>query len=139
MTGRILIVDDETVLASAIGNYLGRQGYTVNVKFSGEEALQFIEDEVADCVDVAVLDYRLPRIDGLEVLRKLIANGRELEVIMLTAHGTAEGAAEAIKLGAFEYLNKPIDLDELRLIVARALESLRQRRELAALQSPAGK
>ena len=124
------------MLADAIGNYLRRQGYTVNVKFSGEEALQFIEHETAD---VIVLDYRLPRIDGLEVLRKLKENGRELEVIMLTAHGTAEGAAEAIKLGAFEYLNKPIDLDELRLVVTRAFESLRQRRELAAIQSPAGK
>jgi DNA-binding NtrC family response regulator len=136
MTGRILIVDDETVLASAIANYLGRQGYAVNVKFSGEEALQFIEQDTAD---VVVLDYRLPRIDGLEVLRTLKENGRELEVIMLTAHGTAEGAAEAMQVGAFEYLSKPIDLDELRLVIARALESLRQRREWAPLPSPADK
>ena len=136
MTGSILIVDDETVLASAIGDYFGRQGYAVSVKFSGEEALQLIAHEVAD---VVVLDYRLPRIDGLEVLRKLKENGRELEVIMLTAHGTAEGAAAAMQLGAFEYLNKPIDLDELGLVVTRAFESLRQRRELADLRSPAGK
>jgi DNA-binding NtrC family response regulator len=136
MTGSILIVDDETVFASAIGNYFGRQGYAVNIKVSGEEALQFIEHEAADIV---VLDYRLPRMDGLEVLRWLKENGRELEVIMLTAHGTAEGAAEAMQLGAFEYLNKPIDLDELRFVVSRAFQSLRERCEIPVLRAPPDK
>jgi DNA-binding NtrC family response regulator len=124
------------VFASAIGNYFGRQGYAVNIKFSGEEALQFIEHEAADIV---VLDYRLPRMDGLEVLRRLKENGRELEVIMLTAHGTAEGAAEAMQLGAFEYLNKPIDLDELRFVVSRAFQSLRERCAIPVLRAPPDK
>jgi DNA-binding NtrC family response regulator len=136
MTDSILIVDDETMFAIAIGDYFGRQGYAVNVKFSGEEALQFFEREAADIV---VLDFRLPRMDGLEVLRKLKEKGRELEVIMLTAHGTAEGAAEAMQLGAFEYLNKPIDLDELRFVVSRAFQSLRERCEFPAFRAPADK
>jgi len=131
MTCSILIVDDESVFASAIGDYFGRQGFAVSVKFSGEEALQFIEHETADIV---VLDYRLPRMDGLEVLRKLKENNRDLEVIMLTAHGTADGGAEAMRLGAFEYLNKPIDLDELRFVVSRALQSLRERCEIPVLR-----
>ncbi len=132
MTNTVLVVDDEQVLAEAMGKYLGRHGYVVNVKFSGEEALELIDREPPDIV---VLDYRLPRMDGLEVLRRIKVMRPAVEVVMLTAHGSLEGAVEAMKSGAHDYLGKPIDLEELRLVVAKTLQSLRQVRELDYLRS----
>jgi two-component system response regulator AtoC len=136
MTSTVLVVDDETVLAGAMGDYLGRHGYAVNVRTSGEEALEFIDQQPPDIV---VLDYRLPRMGGLQVLRKLKETRPEIEVVMLTAHGSVESAVEAMKLGTFDYLNKPVDLKELRLVVSKALQSLRQTQELDYLRSRADK
>lgn len=132
MTNTILIVDDEPVLADAMGDYLGRHGYTVRVKRSGEEALASFDKEPPDIV---VLDYRLPRMDGLEVLRRIKKTHPEIEVILLTAHGSVQGAVEAMKMGAFDYLSKPLDLEELRLVVGRALQSVRQTQELTYLRA----
>jgi DNA-binding NtrC family response regulator len=132
MTNTVLVVDDEQVLAGAMGDYLGRHGYAVNIKSSGEEALKVIDREPPDIV---VLDYRLPRMDGLEVLRRIKESRPEIEVIILTAHGSVEGAVEAMKVGAFDYLSKPLDLEELRLVVNKALHSVRQTQELDYLRS----
>lgn len=132
MAKTVLVVDDEQVLAVAVGDYLGHHGYSVDVKWSGEEALKIIDQEPPDIV---VLDYRLPRMDGLDVLRKIKESRPEVEVIMLTAHGSVEGAVEAMKLGAYDYLSKPVDLEELRLVIAKALQSLRRTQELDYLRS----
>jgi two-component system response regulator AtoC len=132
MTNSILVVDDEQVLAGAMGDYLGRHGYMVNVKSSGEAALKTIDQEPPDIV---VLDYRLLRMDGLEVLRRIKESRPEVEVIMLIAHGSVESAVEAMKVGAFDYLSKPLDLEELRLVVAKALHSMRQSQELTYLRT----
>jgi DNA-binding NtrC family response regulator len=132
MTSTVLVVDDESVLAGAMGDYLGRHGFSVTLKSSGEEALATIERQPPDIV---VLDYRLPRMDGLALLRRIKESRPEVEVIMLTAHGSVESAVEAMKLGAFDYLNKPVDLEELRLVVAKALQSLKQSQELDYLRS----
>ena len=132
MNNTVMVVDDETVLAGAMRDYLGRHGYAVQVKSSGEEALKTIDLEPPDIV---VLDYRLPRMDGLEVLRKIKESRPEIEVIMLTAHGSVEGAVNAMKHGAYDYLSKPLDLEELRLVVAKALQSLRRSKELDYLRA----
>jgi DNA-binding NtrC family response regulator len=132
MSNTVLVVDDEQVLAGAMGDYLGRHGYEVDVKSTGEEGLQVIDKKPPDIV---VLDYRLPRMDGLEVLRRIKESRPEVEVIMLTAHGSVQGAVEAMKLGAYDYLGKPLDLEELRLVVAKALQSLRRSQELDYLRS----
>ena len=132
MANSILVVDDEQVLAGAMGDYLSRYGYMVKVKSSGEEALRVIEGEPPD---VVVLDYRLPRMDGLEVLRRIKESRPEVEVIMLTAHGSVESAVEAMKVGAYDYLGKPLDLEELRLAVGKALQAVRQAQELAYLRA----
>jgi DNA-binding NtrC family response regulator len=136
MLRSVLIVDDEQVLAAAMADYLTRHGYAVNVEGSGERALKTIEEAPPDLV---VLDYRLPRMDGLQVLARIKESRPEIEVVMLTAHGSVEKAVEAMKLGAFDYLIKPIDLEELRLVVEKALESLRKSRELDYLRSRADK
>ena len=132
MTNTVLVVDDEEVLAGAMGEYLRRFGYAVNVRSTGEEGLKAIDQEPPDIV---VLDYRLPHMDGLEVLRRIKASRPEVEVILLTAHGTVENAVEAMRVGAFDYLSKPLDLEELRLVVGKALHSMRQRQELDYLRS----
>jgi two-component system nitrogen regulation response regulator NtrX len=120
MTSTVLIVDDEQVLAGAVSDYLGRFGYALNVKASGEEALRIIDREPPDIV---VLDYRLPRMDGLEVLRKIKYSRPEIEVIMLTAHSSVESAVEAKKLGAFDFLNKPVDMQDVILRVGNAVHA----------------
>lgn len=132
MQRSVLIVDDEQVLASAMADYLSRHGYAAKVEASGELALKSIE---ADSPDLVLLDYRLPRMDGLAVLRKIKDSRPEIEVIMLTAHGSVEKAVEAMRFGAYDYLSKPIDLEELRLVVEKALESLRRAQELEYLRS----
>jgi DNA-binding NtrC family response regulator len=132
MTNTVLVVDDEEVLAGAMGEYLRRFGYAVSIRSTGEEGLKAIDQEPPDIV---VLDYRLPRMDGLEVLRRIKASRPEIEVILLTAHGTVENAVEAMRVGAFDYLSKPLDLEELRLVVGKALHSVRQSQELDYLRS----
>ena len=132
MTNTVLIVDDEEVLADAMGEYLRRFGYAVTVSFTGEDGLKAIDQEPPDIV---VLDYRLPRMDGVEVLRRIKASQPEIEVILLTAHGTVENAVAAMRVGAFDYLSKPLDLEELRLVVGKALHSVRQSQELDYLRS----
>ena len=132
MMNTVLVVDDEEVLADAMGEYLRRFGYAVSIRSTGEEGLKAIDQEPPDIV---VLDYRLPRMDGLEVLRRIKASRPEIEVILLTAHGTVENAVEAMRVGAFDYLSKPLDLEELRLVVGKALHSVRQSQELDYLRS----
>jgi DNA-binding NtrC family response regulator len=131
MQRSVLIVDDEQVLASAMGDYLARYGYTVRIEGSGEQALKSVEEESPDLM---ILDYRLPRMDGLAVLRKIKESRPEIEVVMLTAHGSVEKAVEAMRCGAYDYLSKPIDLEELRLVVEKALESLRKSHALPPRQ-----
>jgi two-component system response regulator AtoC len=132
MQHNVLIVDDEQVLATAMADYLARHGYATSTCVSGEQALKNIDTESPDLV---LLDYRLPRMDGLEVLRRIKETRPEVEVIMLTAHGSVENAVEAMRLGAFDYISKPIDLEELRLIVGKALESQRRGHELDYLRA----
>jgi DNA-binding NtrC family response regulator len=132
MQRNILVVDDEHVLATAMADYLTRHGYAASIEGSGEQALKTIDAQQPDLV---LLDYRLPRMDGLQVLRKIKESHPEIEVIMLTAHGSVENAVEAMRLGAFDYLGKPIDLEELRLVVGKALESQRRTHELDYLRS----
>ena len=136
MSNTVLVVDDETVLARVMCDYLARHGFGTAATGSGEEALRVIENEPPD---VVILDYRLPRMDGVAVLRHIKEMRPEIEVIMLTAHGSVESAVEAMKSGAFDYLNKPIDLEELRLVVSKAFQSLRQSHELDYLRSRADK
>jgi len=121
VSNSVLVVDDEQVLAGAMGDYLSRSGYSISVKFSGEEALKTIDQEPPDIV---VLDYRLPRMDGIEVLRRIKRSRPQTAVIIVTAHAAEERASEAIKLGAFDFLSKPLDLEDLRLVVNRAVNSI---------------
>ncbi len=117
---RILVADDEAGLREFIADALALDDHAVVVAGDGREAAR-LSDERG--FDVVITDLKMPKLDGMSLLRKLRAEQPEVEVIVLTAHGTVANAVEAMKLGAFEYLQKPLSgPDELRLLVARAVE-----------------
>lgn len=124
----VLIVDDERTLARSIKAFLIDSGYEAEVAGSGEQALEQLERVRPD---VIFADVRLPGMNGIELLRRIREFDAAVPVIMMTAYGTIEGAVEAVKLGAFDYLKKPVDLDELKLLTDRARESSRLKQELS--------
>jgi two-component system, NtrC family, response regulator AtoC len=124
---RILIVDDERILARSIKLFLEEQGHEAEAANDGERALELLEKLRPDLV---FLDLRLPGLSGLELLKRIRAHDPAIVTIVMTAYGTIEGAVEAMKLGSFDYVTKPVDLDELRLIVERAQEDRRLRQEV---------
>jgi two-component system response regulator FlrC len=121
---RILVADDEAGLREFITDSLELDEHTIVPAKDGREAAKLLDERGFDLV---LTDLKMPGLDGMAILRKVRAEQPEVEVIVMTAHGTVDNAVEAMKLGAFEYLQKPISgPDELRLLVARAVE----RREL---------
>jgi two-component system, NtrC family, response regulator AtoC len=124
----VLIVDDERTLARAIKAFLAESGYEAEVAGDAEQALRLLETLRPDIV---FADVRLPGMDGIELLRRIREFDAAIPVIIMTAHGTIEGAVEAVKLGAFDYLKKPVDLEELKLLADRAREHSQLRQELS--------
>ncbi len=110
MTTKILIVDDSTINNILLQNYLEAQGYDVLTALNGNEALQLIEKEQ---VDVMLLDMMMPGMNGLDVLSVLEKKGIHIPTIIISAFGDANYKAEALKLGALEYLDKPLNLNGL--------------------------
>ena len=123
----VLIVDDEKTLARSIKLFLDAHGYEAEVAEDGDAALELLEKLHPDLV---FLDLRLPKTTGLELLKKIREYDPHIAVVLLTAYGTIEGAVEAMKLGALDYLKKPIDLEELRIVADRAQEASRLRQEV---------
>ncbi len=133
---RILVADDEQGLREFVSEALQDDGHAVVTVADGEEAAQRLAREA---FDLLITDLRMPRMDGLALLRHARTEQPEMEVILLTAHGSVESAVEAMKLGAFDYLEKPISSPrELRLLAARALErrTLLAARDRAAREAP---
>jgi DNA-binding NtrC family response regulator len=124
----VLIVDDERTLARAIKAFLTESGYEAEVAGDAEQALRLLETMKPD---VVFTDVRLPGMNGIDLLRRIREFDPAIPVIIMTAHGTIEGAVEAVKLGAFDYLKKPVDLEELRLLADRARENSQLRQELS--------
>ena len=118
----VLIVDDELTLARNLATYLERHGFEVRVAGSGEDGLKLAAQYRPDIV---LLDHNLPGISGLEVLQRLHATDAQLPVVMMTGFGGVELAVEAMKLGAADYLTKPVSLAELKLLVERLLQQHR--------------
>jgi len=117
---RILIVDDEKSQRDMLAGSLEKEGYSVATAESGFEAIKLCEDKY---FEVALIDLKMPGMDGIELLKKLKETNPEIQVIIMTAYGTVESAVEAMKLGAYHYVNKPINLDELKLNIKKALEN----------------
>jgi DNA-binding NtrC family response regulator len=131
MQFRILIVDDEEVIRNSIALYLRREGYQVDVCTSGEEGLRGIEEADPDLV---LLDVKLPTLGGLDVLKRAKEAKDDLIVIMITAFGSIESAVQAMKAGAYDYITKPLDLDELDVTIKKGLETVRLKKEVSLLR-----
>ena len=122
----ILVVDDEALIRWSLVGAPAAEGYDVLEADTGQAALE----QLAEGVDLVLLDYRLPDGDGLTVLRKIKELDPDVLVILLTAYSSVETAVEAMKHGAYHYANKPFNLDEIALLVEKALETTRLRREV---------
>ena len=119
---RILVIDDEPDLRTLYELTLLREGYRVEAAGDLTQARQLLEDRQFDAV---ITDMRLPDGLGLELLREMVTQQRAERCVVITAHGSAENAVEALKAGAFDYLTKPVDLKQFRSVVASAIQSAR--------------
>jgi DNA-binding NtrC family response regulator len=128
---KIAVIDDEQSVCHAFQAFLGDEGHQVAVAGTGQRGLSLIEEFEPDLV---ILDIRLPDADGLDILAELARGSEAPAVLVITAHGTMETAVEAMRRGAFDYLTKPIDLEEAKLVIGRALHSRQLSREVARLR-----
>ncbi|HWB74428.1 MAG TPA: sigma-54 dependent transcriptional regulator [Nannocystaceae bacterium] len=117
---RILLVDDEPNLRKVLGALLTQEGFEVHAEADGEAALARVRASPSGTFDAVISDLRMPKLDGIGLLRALVHEDHELPVVLLTAHGTVDSAVEAVKLGAFDYLEKPFDRDQIRAVLQRA-------------------
>jgi two-component system, NtrC family, response regulator AtoC len=126
-TARILLVDDEPNLRKVLGALLHQEGYEVHAEPDGEAGLARIRAAPSGTFDAVISDLRMPKLDGMGLLRAATAEDPDLPIIILTAHGTVDSAVEAVKLGAFDYLEKPFDRDQIRHVLDRALATRARR------------
>jgi nitrogen regulation protein NR(I) len=117
---QILVVDDEANLRRVLSAQLSREGYEVHTAEDGEAALSYLKEHH---IDLVITDLRMPRMNGLDLLRAALRDDPTLPVVILTAHGTVDNAVEALKTGAFDYITKPFDQDEVRMVVQKALRT----------------
>ena len=128
---RILIVDDELVVRDSLGKWFTSEGYAAYPAGSAREALETIQHQE---FDIALIDIKMPGMDGMELQARLKEADPELAVIVMTGYASVETAVQALKRGAYEYITKPVDPDELSHLVANALEHQRTRREVVRLR-----
>lgn len=129
---KILVVDDEHLIRWSLEQNLKKQGYEVVTAGNGEDALRIAREEQPDLV---LLDIQLPGISGIEALEKLKEMDEDILVIMVTAHGGLDIAVNAMRLGAYDYVSKPFNLDELSIIIKKSLETSDLKQEVARLRT----
>src|SRR5580692_10857301 len=117
---QVLIVDDEVNLRKILSAQLSRDGYDVLTAEDGEQGLQLLKEHH---IDLVVTDLKMPKVDGMTLLKRALEEEPELPIVLITAHGTIDTAVEALKTGAFDFVTKPFDKDEVRQIVAKALKT----------------
>lgn len=133
---KILVIDDEEHMCWALEKGLRQEGYQVLTATRGKKGLELIRQETPSLI---ILDLKMPEMDGLEVLVRAKDLLPKLPVIMITAHGTIDTAIEAMKLGAADYITKPFDLDELKMVVKQALMVSQLQEEVLFLRSELNK
>jgi two-component system response regulator CpxR len=123
---KVLLVDDEKEFVLTLSERLQMRDLAPAVAYNGEEALSILKEEEPE---VIVLDLKMPGIDGIEVLRKVRKEHPEVEVIILTGHGSEKDRELCMQLGAFAYLEKPVDIEELSKTMKEANERIKSRRK----------
>jgi len=131
MKPAILIVDDDEVMRQTLSDVFAKRDYEVFTTGSGREAIGLVNRQL---IDLVLLDIRLPDMDGIAVLRKTKEIDTDLMVIMMTAYSDVQTAVLAMKAGAYDYINKPFELDELKLLIQKALETQSLRNEVRRLK-----
>lgn len=132
----LLVVDDEASIRESLAGWLEKDGYKVDTAASGAEALQKMAEKY---YDIALIDVKMPEMDGLTLLKKLKEAGYETAVIIMTAYGAIEDAVTAMKLGAYDYLLKPFDLEEISLTINKLVEMQSLARENLILRDRVAK
>lgn len=128
---RLLLIDDDDTFRQVMSSELTRRGYTVTVAATGEEALKLASSNEAD---VTLLDLRLPDMDGIQVLTQLREQNPASGVVLLTGHGTIDTAVQAMRIGAFDYLEKPCPIEKLEMTIHKTYEHVRLVRRQAVLE-----
>jgi len=128
---RILVVDDEELLRASIAEFLGDAGYEVQTAADGSAAIEAILEQ---SFGVVISDIRMPGLDGISLLRRVVAERPETFVILMTAYGTTQSAVDALRAGAFDYVLKPLDLDDLLARVQQLFEHRAMKQELGRLR-----
>ena len=123
LPSKVLLVDDEKELVQTLSERLINRDVGTYAVFDGKQALDLIDD---DKPEIMVLDLRMPGIDGIEVLRRAKQKNPEIEIIILTGHGTEDDRKLCMELGAFAYLQKPVDLEDLSHTIQEAHEKVRR-------------
>ncbi|HTG01260.1 MAG TPA: sigma-54 dependent transcriptional regulator [Nitrospirota bacterium] len=131
MAHKVLVIDDEELIRRTLEQHLSKEGYLVTATDSAEAGLDVVAD---DPPDVLLLDNRLPGMSGLALLEKLRISERSIMVIMVTATDEVESAVKAMKLGAYDYISKPFNIDELSLVIRKALEAGSLRKQVKQLR-----
>ncbi|MCD6288516.1 MAG: sigma-54-dependent Fis family transcriptional regulator, partial [Candidatus Hydrogenedentes bacterium] len=131
---RVLVIDDESIMREFVTETLVRAGYNVETAANGKEGLARFRDDVYDLV---LTDLKMPDINGIEVVRTVRQIAPATSVIVMTAYGTIETAVEAIRLGAFDYITKPLSPDVIEITVERALDHARLAEEVRYLRQEA--
>ncbi|HRY81895.1 MAG TPA: sigma-54 dependent transcriptional regulator [Spirochaetia bacterium] len=127
----ILVADDERNIREGLAEALRLEGYEVALAADGEEALKAVEE---GRIDLVVTDLRMPKVSGNEVLKRVAGSYPGMPVIVLTGHGTIEDAVDSMRVGAFDFITKPVNLDHLSMLIRRALESRELERQNQELQ-----
>jgi nitrogen regulation protein NR(I) len=134
-TKRVLVADDEANMRRVLEAILRREGYDVITAANGEEALSGMNKGI----HTVITDLKMPGLDGMGLLKKLSAEYPDVPVVMITAHGSVESAVEAVKLGAFDYLEKPFEQEQIRQVVAKAINTYALSRRDARPEEPSGR
>src|SRR5215467_6993734 len=129
--GRILIVDDELVVRDSLDNWFVSEGYFARPASGGREALEALQQAE---FDIALIDIKMPGMDGMELQARLREADPDLTVVIMTGYASVDTAVQALKRGAYDYITKPVDPDELSHLVSNALEHKRARHEVARLR-----
>ncbi|UCH79867.1 MAG: sigma-54-dependent Fis family transcriptional regulator [Nitrospiraceae bacterium] len=129
--GRILVVDDEKSMREILEIFLKNEGYRVSVANNGETAVEALKNDIFDLI---ISDMKMPKMGGLELLKNVKESSPDTVFVVMTAFGTTESAVEAMKLGAYDYIQKPFHMDDIKLVVKNALEKQKLQKDVSILK-----